>query len=316
MSVLYFFQSLRTPILDTLMQLITRFGEETVFMVAAIGVFWCVSKTDGYYLLSVGFLGTVLNQFLKLAFRIPRPWVRDPQFSIVESARAGADGYSFPSGHTQNAVATFGGIARFTRRRWVRGICIALAILVPISRMYLGVHTPLDVSVAFVTALVLVAVLYPVIDQTEKHPRMLTGLLAVLCVIAAGYVAYVSLHTFPADIDAANLASGTENAWKLLGATVGMLLGSCLERRFVHFETKAPFWVQCVKLVGGLALLVGIRAGLKGPFLALFGHAGLAGAARYLVMVVFAAAVWPMVFRPLCRAAERRVRRRSVTKGK
>ncbi len=122
---------------------------------------------------------------------------------------------------------------------------------------------------------------------------MLTGLLAALCVIAAGYVAYVSLHTFPADIDAANLASGTENAWKLLGATVGMLLGSCLERRFVHFETKAPFWVQCVKLVGGLALLVGIRAGLKGPFLALFGHAGLAGAARYLVMVVFAAAVWP-----------------------
>ena len=316
MSVLYFFQSLRTPILDTLMQLITRFGEETVFMVAAIGVFWCVSKKDGYYLLSVGFLGTVLNQFLKLAFRIPRPWVRDPQFSIVESARAGADGYSFPSGHTQNAVATFGGIARFTRRRWVRGICIALAILVPISRMYLGVHTPLDVSVAFVTALVLVAVLYPVIEQTEKHPRMLTGLLAALCVIAAGYVAYVSLHTFPADIDAANLASGTENAWKLLGATVGMLLGSSLERRFVHFETKAPFWVQCVKLVGGLALLVGIRAGLKGPFLALFGHAGLAGAARYLVMVVFAAAVWPMVFRPLCRAAERRVRRRSVTKGK
>lgn len=306
MSVLYFFQSLRTPFLDTLMQLITRFGEETIFMVAAIGVFWCVSKKDGYYLLSVGFLGTVLNQFLKLAFRIPRPWVRDPQFSIVESARTGADGYSFPSGHTQNAVATFGGIARFTRHRWVRGICIALAILVPISRMYLGVHTPLDVSVASVTALVLVTVLYPVIEQTEKHPRMLTGLLVALCVIAAGYVAYVSLHTFPADIDAANLASGTENAWKLLGATVGMLLGSCLERRFVHFETKAPFWVQCVKLVGGLALLVGIRAGLKGPFLVLFGHAGLAGAARYLVMVVFAAAVWPMVFRPLCRAAERR----------
>lgn len=306
MSVLYFFQSLRTPFLDTLMQLITRFGEETIFMVAAIGVFWCVSKKDGYYLLSVGFLGTVLNQFLKLAFRIPRPWVRDPQFSIVESARTGADGYSFPSGHTQNAVATFGGIARFTRRRWVRGICIALAILVPISRMYLGVHTPLDVSVASVTALVLVTVLYPVIEQTEKHPRMLTGLLVALCVIAAGYVAYVSLHTFPADIDAANLASGTENAWKLLGATAGMLLGSCLERRFVHFETKAPFWVQCVKLVGGLALLVGIRAGLKGPFLVLFGHAGLAGATRYLVMVVFAAAVWPMVFRPLCRAAERR----------
>ena len=306
MPVLYFFQSLRTPFLDALMQLITRFGEETIFMVVSIGVFWCVSKKEGYYLLSVGFLGTVLNQFLKLACRIPRPWVRDPDLTIVESARAGADGYSFPSGHTQNAVSTFGGIARSTRHRWVRSVCIALAVLVPISRMYLGVHTPLDVSVAAVTSVVLVIALYPLIERAERHPGLLAGLLAALCVIAGAYVAYVSLHTFPADIDAENLASGTANAWKLLGATVGMLLGSCLERRFVRFETKAPLWVQCVKLAGGLMLLLAIRAGLKEPLLALFGHSGLAGAVRYLVMVVFAAAVWPLVFRPLCRAAQGR----------
>ncbi len=159
MSVLYFFQSLRTPILDTLMQLITRFGEETVFMVAAIGVFWCVSKKDGYYLLSVGFLGTVLNQFLKLAFRIPRPWVRDPQFSIVESARAGADGYSFPSGHTRMPwppLAALPGSPAPLGARHMHCPFHSGAHL----RMYLGVHTPLDVSVAFVTALVLVAVLY------------------------------------------------------------------------------------------------------------------------------------------------------------
>ena len=31
------------------------------------------------------------------------------------------------------------------------------------------------------------------------------------------------------------------------------------------------------------------------------------GAVRYGVMVLFAAAVWPMVFAPLCRALEKRV---------
>ena len=92
--------------------------------------FWCVSKEEGYYLLFVGFFGTVLNQFLKLLCRIPRPWVLDPNFTIVESARAAATGYSFPSGHTQNAVGTFGAMALRTERKWVRGVCIALIVLV------------------------------------------------------------------------------------------------------------------------------------------------------------------------------------------
>ena len=33
-----------------------------------------------------------------------------------------------PSGHTQNAVATFGGIARSTRRPWVRWACVAVLL--------------------------------------------------------------------------------------------------------------------------------------------------------------------------------------------
>ena len=85
MQVLYALESIRTPWLDTVMAAITHLGEETVFMVAALFVFWCVSKRHGYYLLAVGFAGTVLNQFLKLLFRIPRPWVLDSNFTIVES---------------------------------------------------------------------------------------------------------------------------------------------------------------------------------------------------------------------------------------
>ena len=121
MNLLYALESVRTPFWDAVFSAVTHLGEETVFMVAAILIFWCVSKQEGYYLLLMGFFGTVVNQFLKLLFRIPRPWVRDPDFTIVESARAQATGYSFPSGHTQNAVATFGGIARSTRRPWVSG---------------------------------------------------------------------------------------------------------------------------------------------------------------------------------------------------
>lgn len=306
MEALYALESIRVPWLDTVMAAITHLGEETVFMVAALFVFWCVSKRHGYYLLAIGFAGTVLNQFLKLLFRIPRPWVLDSDFTIVESARAQATGYSFPSGHSQNAIGTFGGIARFTRRKWVRVAAIVVAVLVPLSRMYLGVHTPLDVGVAAVIAVALVFALYPLMERSDSRHGVMGAVLAVMLALAAGYLLFVSLYPFPADVDAANLASGVENAWKLLGATVGMLVGWWLDVRFIHFDTRAVWYVQLIKLVGGLALLLGIRAALKAPLAAALG-AGAGGAVRYGVMVLFAAAVWPMVFAPLCHALEKRV---------
>ena len=306
MKVLYALESIRMPWLDTVMAAITHLGEETVFMVAALFVFWCVSKRHGYYLLAIGFAGTVLNQFLKLLFRIPRPWVLDSDFTIVESARAQATGYSFPSGHSQNAIGTFGGIARFTRRKWVRAAAIVVAVLVPLSRMYLGVHTPLDVGVAAVIAVALVFALYPLMERSDSRHGVMGAVLAVMLALAVGYLLFVSLYPFPADVDAANLASGVENAWKLLGATVGMLVGWWLDVRFIHFDTRAVGYVQLIKLVGGLALLLGIRAVLKAPLAAALG-AGAGGAVRYGVMVLFAAAVWPMVFAPLCRALEKRI---------
>ena len=110
MELLYWFESIRCPALDTIMSLVTHLGEETFFMVAALYVFWCVDKRRGYYLLSVGFVGTLVNQWLKIVCRVPRPWVRDPNFTIVESARVEAAGYSFPSGHTQSAVGWMGGV--------------------------------------------------------------------------------------------------------------------------------------------------------------------------------------------------------------
>lgn len=149
MGVLYALESIRTPALDKIMSVITLLGGELFFMVIAVTAFWCVSKREGYYLMIVGFFGTVINQFLKILCCVPRPWIKDPDFTIVESARAEATGYSFPSGHTQNAVATYGGIARYTRRGWLRAVLVVLTVLIAFSRMYLGVHTPLDVGVSF-----------------------------------------------------------------------------------------------------------------------------------------------------------------------
>ena len=97
MGVLYALESIRTPVLDKIMLIISELGGEAPFLIIAIAVFWCIDKRKGYYLMTVGFFGMILNQFLKILCCVPRPWVKDPEFTIVEPARAGATGYSFPS---------------------------------------------------------------------------------------------------------------------------------------------------------------------------------------------------------------------------
>ncbi len=299
MDILYALEKIRTPFWNGVMSAVTQLGGEVIFIVAAVVVFWCVSKWEGYYLMTIAFCGTVLNQFLKLICRVPRPWVRDPNFTIVESARAEATGYSFPSGHTQNAIGLFGGMARWGGRRWVRLGLTALALVIAFSRMYLGVHTPADVGVSLVLAAALVLGLYPLMRRAQEKPRYMGYVLAAMLVVSGAFVVFVEAYGFSADTDAENLASGIGNAWKMLGAVAGMTLAWLLDRRYIHFETQAVWWVQVIKVVVGMALLLAIKSGLKAPLLALLGHEGLAGGVRYFLLVLVAGAVWPLVFRPM-----------------
>ena len=297
MDLLYWFASIRTPVMDTVMSLITHLGEETFFMVAALFVFWCVDKRRGYYLLSVGFAGTLVSQWLKIVCRVPRPWVKDPQFTIVEAARAEAAGYSFPSGHTQSAVGWLGGVARFTGRIWLRVVCIVLLVLVSVSRMYLGVHTPADVGVSFAIAAVLVLVLYPLVESTLWFPNRMYYIIGGLLGVSGAFVAFVELFPFPADVDGANLAGAVKNAWSMAGAVGGMLLACLFDNRLLQFPNRAPWWGQLIKLVGGLVLVVLVKALLKEPLLSLCSGHMAAHAIRYFLMVLTAGAIWPMTFR-------------------
>ena len=297
MELLYWFESIRTPVLDVLMSLVTHLGEETFFMVGALFVFWCVDKRKGYYLLSVGFVGILVNQWLKIVCRVPRPWVKDPNFTIVESARMEAAGYSFPSGHTQTAVGFFGGVARFTGQLWLRIVCIVILALVAISRMYLGVHTPADVGVSLVVAAVLVFALYPLVESTLWFPNRIYGILGVLLAVSLAFVGFMEFFPFPADVDAANLGGAVKNAYSMAGAVAGMLVVSVLDNRLIQFPNRAPWWGQAVKLVCGLVLVVLVKSLLKAPLLAAFGGHEAAHAVRYFLMVLAAGAVWPLTFR-------------------
>ena len=296
MAFLRFLEELRSPALDAFFSFATHFGEETVFMVLGLVFFWCINKKQGYYLLFVGFIGTIINQFLKLWFRIPRPWVSDPDFTIVETARAEATGYSFPSGHTQTAVGAFGAVARMRRERWARVVAIIVCVLVPLSRMYLGVHTPLDVGIGIAVATALVLILYPLMNKAMEKPAHMRILIGVMAAMTVAYVLFVELYAFPADIDMHNYESGLKNGYKMLGCFAALWLTYEVDIRWTHFQTRATPLAQVLKVIFGLAGVLLIKTFAKAPLYALCGGALIADGIRYFLLAAFAGAVWPITF--------------------
>ena len=295
MSFLVFLEGLRSPFLNHVFMFITQFGSEAAFFGVALYIFWCRNKREGYYLLSVGFFGEILGQFLKIVCRLPRPWVVDKKFEPVSAALADAGGYSFPSGHTQNAVGTYIGISRYEKIPILRIICIVLAVLVPLSRMYLGVHTPLDVGVGAAISLLFVFGFYPMFAKDARKGSCYP-LLSVMIVCSAAFVAYTMLHRFPADVDAVNLAEAQKNAWSFFGGMAAMLLAYWFDDELLGFETDAVWWAQAMKLSIGAALTLAIKEGLKEPLLVLLHGYPAAHAIRYALVVIFLGCIWPISF--------------------
>ena len=294
MTFLYWLEDLRIPVLNEFMLAITYLGDEIAFLVVALILIWCVDKKTGYYVLSVGFLGTIANQFMKLWFRIPRPWVLDENFTILEQAREGASGYSFPSGHTQSSVGTFGSIAYITKNKILRWVCLIAVVLVPFSRMYLGVHTPLDVCVAVAMAGILIFGLKPVI--LGKNERVFPIFLGIMVAVSVGFLCFVELYPFPSDIDPHNMESGLKNAYTLLGSLLGLVVVYILDNKWLQFPTKAVWWAQIMKVIGGLGLVLAVKNGLKAPLEAAFG-ALVGRGIRYFLIVIVAGVVWPLTFK-------------------
>ena len=297
MPFLHFLQSIRNPFFDWFFALITHLGEETFFLVIAILFFWCINKREGYFILITGLIGTVVNQLAKLFFRVPRPWVLDPDFEIVESAREEATGYSFPSGHTQNIAGTYGSIAAYEPKKWKTILCTVLIVLVAFSRMYLGVHTPLDVIVSLLFALGLILLLRPVFKTEESMHKLMPIVVVASLILSVGFLAYVLSLSGVSFLDPYNYQSGLKNACTLIGCTAALIPVYILDRKYIKFETNARWYAQIIKLVGGLLGVLAIKSGLSAPLTALFGNEFVARAVRYFLIVVFAGSVWPLTFK-------------------
>ena len=300
MEFLRFLESIRTGVGDFFFSTVTHIGEEVFFLAIAILFYWCISKKQGYYILMTGVVGSVINQWLKIVCRIPRPWIIDTNFKPVGDAVAEATGYSFPSGHTQNVAGTFGCIGRYNNQKWIKISCAVIILLVAFSRMYLGVHTPLDVCTSLGVAAALVFAFHYVFRTEESVNKYMFWVTIGAVIFSIGFILYVFLlpeSSFTTEADLANLASAKKNAATLAGCLFGLGLVYPLDRFVIKFDTKGRWYAQVIKFVLGVAVVLGIKSGLNEPLVALFGNEYVARSVRYFLIVAFAGGVWPLTFK-------------------
>lgn len=133
------------------MLLFSLLGQPEFFLLAIAYLYWCLDPRLGLRLgLLMGISGG-LNEILKVAFHLPRPYWADASVK----AFAAHPSFGFPSGHTQGAVTFWGLIALEARRRWFTILAIALIALIGISRVFLGAHLPIDIIAGAIFGLVI-----------------------------------------------------------------------------------------------------------------------------------------------------------------
>lgn len=273
----------------------TMFGEEIV-LVAILGfLYWCWDKETGKRMGLMIVTGVVWNPFVKNIFLRRRPYFDHtgikclkPVTSDADVMDVGAQGFSFPSGHSTNAAIVYGGLAVLRndlahekRRKILLAIGIVMPILVGLSRMVVGVHYPTDVLIGWLMGMVIVLVM-PRLEAAVKRKHLLHLIIFIISALGIFFCR-------------------TDDYYTGLGLMGGFFLASLFEEKYVHFNnTRAP--LQCViRMVLGVAVYLGLNALLKMPFPEALLEADTAAAylirfARYLIVSFGALGVYPMAF--------------------
>ena len=162
--LLWIQEAVRQTWLDPVVKAFTTLGNAGILWIvlAVAMLFWRPTRKAGL-LAGCALLFSLLftNLGLKLLLTRPRP------YTVVEGLiplLTSGDPNSFPSGHTSAAFAAGLVWARTLPKAWMRRTAVIQAVLMGLSRLYVGVHYPSDVVsgavVGTVCALLPMIVLY------------------------------------------------------------------------------------------------------------------------------------------------------------
>ncbi len=287
MSVLEFISRFRIETLDTIFRTISYCGEITILLPLICILYWCINKSLAYSALFCYFISGSVVQGAKIAFRIPRPWIINPGFQPVPSALETATGYSFPSGHVQSSSSIFLSIGAWCKNRLLFIICSIITGLVLFSRLYLGVHTPLDVFTSLAISVVTIIVIKH-FGQNYIFPRTNKIALLMIAILYSMGLCFYSYILVRWNVSTIELVA---DSVIFAASLTGFSIGTYIENRFIGFRTKcfSPV-MQIIKALLGLGGLFLIHYGCS--LLPL--HHMWQNALKGFLVCIFATCIFPI----------------------
>ena len=287
-NILKNFQAIRNPLLNALFLVLTISTEVPVIIIFSAIMYWCINKKYGQKLLFSLVGNITVNTGIKEFIKAPRPIGTQGLESLRVST---ATGYSFPSGHTQTATTFWMSLILIFRRKWIYILGTIMILGVGISRLYLGVHWPIDVLFGWIFGILFTLIFTKIFDIVDKNKNYKLLLLTLIPFIIFIFIVK------------------SESYIKMLGLLVGFILGYIIEDKYIKFNTideykkednsdlkikKKDYIIKSVyRFLLGIFTLLGLFLVLQYilPEYVLFKFI------KYLVLVLYAVAGVPALFK-------------------
>lgn len=166
--LLWIQENIRAAALTPLVTFITHLGDKGIFWIVLTLIMMCWRRTR-----KVGF-ACAISMLIGLIVTnlIIKNWVaRIRPYELIEGLNLIIEkqkDFSFPSGHSTNSFACAWVIFRMMRKRW--GVpTLILAILIALSRLYVGVHYPTDVLAGVVIGILSAEAAMPILRALRKR---------------------------------------------------------------------------------------------------------------------------------------------------
>jgi len=228
-------------------------GNDLVYFFLLPMFYWLLPKSVGVRLIVWVTIVLYGSEALKMWFHTARPIGQQGIRSLYEQS---APGYSFPSGHTLGATTFWGYLAATFRKRWLTAFAVLIVGAIACSRLYLGVHFPIDIVGGAVIGILIVAVAFLVdrlaakrrlkIDQAERSvgaSMLLAGMTLLVAAVLYG-LAYNAL----------------QRRLMLFGAAA--LIGCIVENTWLRIEHIRRVWRRLAAVVIGGSVLLAVQTTL------------------------------------------------------
>ena len=255
-NILEWFYNIGTKFGDFFFFFVSEFGATIGILVIMTIIYWCIDKEKGEKIAFVSFFGLILNGILKGLFIAKRPfqyenkaYLRKLDGKVLSDS---ASGTSFPSGHSQGSATLYTSIFKYFKKKWIRIVCICLIILVPISRLYLGVHFPIDIIVGSLIG-VLTSILLSILINKFYHKKYLIYIIS--------FCLFIPFAFFSNKGSLDNLGM-SKDFYKSIGVMAGCILGVFLEAKYVNFEIAKSKKLNIIRYFSGIVVMLIIYLGV------------------------------------------------------